>query len=110
MYLPKAAGWDSCAVPVLRMKPGNFPLGSAQSRAAARSLLAARKRSEAGKPGNLEGLAETIREVRMRHRTGANPALVGGQESIGRADCLSERIKRARERVAKWKHGLVTTL
>ncbi len=55
--------------------PGCFPLGSAQSRAAARSLLEARKASEKGlhfevrflvdgKPVNLEGLAETIRDAK----------------------------------------------
>ena len=56
-------------------RPGAFPLGSAQSRAAARSLLSARKASEEdeirfqtvsildGKPVNFNGLAEMIRGV-----------------------------------------------
>ena len=57
---------------------GDLPLGSPQSRAAARSLLDARKASEEdelrfqvvsildGKPVNLDGLAERIREARAR--------------------------------------------
>jgi hypothetical protein len=92
---------------VLHMKPGWFPLGSAQSRAAARSLLAARKRSEADKPGNLSWLAETIRAGRMRAAGEESPAPfpVGesGRDGYGerRTDCLSDRISRARERVRR---------
>jgi hypothetical protein len=37
--LPRAPGWHLCAVPVLRMKPGDFALGSGMSRAAARAEL-----------------------------------------------------------------------
>jgi hypothetical protein len=50
MHLPNASGWHLCILPVLCMKPGDFALGSSQSRAAARALLAcrfaARKRME----------------------------------------------------------------
>jgi hypothetical protein len=48
MHLSSASGWHLCAVSVLRMKPGDFALGSNLSRAAARAVLesrfAARKR------------------------------------------------------------------
>lgn len=99
-------------------RPGGFPLGSAQSRAAARSLLAARKASDEdeirfqvvsildGKPVNLDGLAERLRAARLKDQAGGSlgslPASQGGQNSGGerRADCLAERIRRARERVA----------
>ena len=42
MHLPHTPGWHLFAVPVLRMKPGDFPLGSNLSRAAARAALARR--------------------------------------------------------------------
>jgi hypothetical protein len=57
-------------------RPGCFPLGSPQSRAAARSMLAARRASEQSKSGiqvvyradgavaEIRGLAETIRAAR----------------------------------------------
>ena len=101
---------------VLPMRPGNYPLGSAQSRAAARSLLAARKASEGdevrfevrsivdGTRINFDGLAEQLREARLKsYSEGSSPSLPaceGGQESNGRrlADSLSERIGKARER------------
>ena len=68
--------------------------------------LVARKRSQAGEsPEGFAGLAETIRVVRMRLRGGemTHSVVEGGQESNGggRVDCLSERIKRARERVTR---------
>jgi hypothetical protein len=40
--LARSAGWHLCAVPVLRMKPGDFALGSSRSRAAARAALESR--------------------------------------------------------------------
>jgi len=100
-------------------RPGGFPLGSAQSRAAARALLAAREREEDGlrfvvrsvvdgKPVNLDGLAERLRAARRRidaeEGTASTPANEGGQDygGEGRADCLEERIRRAWERVANW--------
>src|ERR1017187_188542 len=103
-------------------RPGCFSLGSAQSRAAARAMLVTRKASEEdglrfqvvsavdGLPVNFDRLAETIRAARMRNRTGELPASLpeseDGQESNGerRADCLSERIRKARERVG-WAQG-----
>ncbi len=99
------------------MKPGNYVLGSPQSRAAARSLLEARKASEEdelhfvavsildGSPLKFDGLAETIRAARMKSQTedfpAPLPASEGRQESNrGRsADCLPKRIRKTRERV-----------
>ena len=61
-------------------RPGALPLGSARSRAAARSLLAARKASEEdeiryhccsiidGKPVNFDGLAKRIRAAKIAAR------------------------------------------
>jgi hypothetical protein len=81
-------------------------------------LLAARKASDEdeirfqvvsildGKPVNLDGLAERLRAARLKDQAGGSlgslPASQGGQNSGGerRADCLAERIRRARERVA----------
>jgi hypothetical protein len=39
MHLPGGSGWHYCVLPVLRMKPGDFALGSSLSRAAARVAL-----------------------------------------------------------------------
>ena len=75
MHLPKAGGWHARVLPVLPMKPGCFPIGSPQSRAAARYLLAARKKASEelrfqavsildGSPVNLDGLPEIIRAAR----------------------------------------------
>lgn len=103
-------------------RPGCFALGSAQSRAAARAMLVTRKASEEdglrfqvvsavdGLPVNLDGLAEEIRAARMRGRAGELPApfpaIEGVEQSNGerRADCLSEHIRKARER-AGWAQG-----
>jgi hypothetical protein len=99
-------------------RPGAFALGSAESRAAARAILEARKASEDelrfevrsivdGERINLDGLAETIRAARIRIDAGgeqaALPTIEDGQDfSRGRqADCLAERIRRARERVER---------
>jgi hypothetical protein len=103
-------------------RPGCFALGSAQSRAAARAMLVTRKASEEdglqfqtvsvvdGLPVNLDGLAEEIRAARMRIQAGelpaSFPAIEGVEQSNGErgADCLSERIRRARKRVG-WAQG-----
>jgi hypothetical protein len=103
----------------LRLKLSDYPLGSGQSRAAARSLLEARKASEESKSGvkvvdredgsvaETRGLADAIRAGRMRIQSGECPppfhTSVGGEENRreGRADCLSERIRRAKERLRR---------
>ena len=58
-------------------RPGRFPLGSAQSRAAARAMLVARKASEAeeewDKEFDLTGLAERIAAARQRGEHRAAP-------------------------------------
>jgi hypothetical protein len=101
-------------------------LGSAHSRAAARSLLAARRASEDelrfrvvsvvdGRPVNLDGLAEGLRAARLRldaeEGTASIPANEGGQDSSGGSweECLAERIRRARERVG-WAQAPDSTL
>jgi hypothetical protein len=98
------------------VRPGRFPVGSAQSRAAARALLVARKESEDdqrfqvvyradGSVSEMRGLAEVIRAGRLRLDAGEGTASLpideGGQYFNGRrqTDCLAERIRRARERV-----------
>src|SRR5271155_2447677 len=70
------------------VRPGAFPLGSAQSRAAARSLVAARKASEEnelrfqvvsvvdGARVNLDGLAEKLRAARMNAHGEESPVSV----------------------------------
>jgi hypothetical protein len=94
------------------MRPGNYALGSAQSRAAARSLLAARKTSEGdelrfevrsivdGARINFDGLAEAIRTARTRsdaeESSSVLPACEGNEERL--TDSLSEIIRKARER------------
>jgi hypothetical protein len=99
-------------------RPGGFPIGSAQSRAAARAMLMARDANKEefsvqsysvvdGKPVNFDGLAETIRAARMRIDVGgeqaALPANEAGQDfDRGRqADCLRERMRRAEDRLAR---------
>jgi len=93
--------------------PGEYPLGSTQSRAAARAMLEARKAGELrfeavsildGSRLNCDGLAEVIRKVRMTGRAGeppaSSPACGGGLEGREgrRPECLSDRIKMARQR------------
>jgi hypothetical protein len=99
-------------------RPGRFPLGSVQSRAAARAMLEARDANKEefsvqsysvvdGKPVDFDGLAETIRAARMRidvgGEQGALPANEGGQDFDRgmQADCLRERMRRAEERLAR---------
>jgi hypothetical protein len=117
MHLPNPRGWHIVPVQVLPMRPGDFALGSPQSRAAARSLLVARKASQDdelrfqavsivdGSPVNFDGLAETIRAARLRARAGETPAPAsdGRQKSNGGrgADCLSESVRKARARVGR---------
>ena len=99
-------------------RPGGFPVGSVQSRAAARVMLVARKASEnelrfqvvsvvTGERVSLDGLADQIKAARLRigaiGEQAAPPACQSGQDfSVGRQeDCLAERIRRARERVER---------
>lgn len=101
-------------------KPGGcFPLGSARSRAAARSLVTARKASEEdelrfevrsavdGSPVNLNGIADVMRAARMKDQgeelPASRPAIEGEQEHSEDSweDCVTERIRMARDRVAK---------
>ncbi len=100
--MPCAGGGHNRNMQVPSMKPGSYALGSPHSRAAARSLLAARKQSEAA--ANLPGLAEIIQAARMKLRTGefptSFPANPGDTESTreGSTDCLRDRITQARKR------------
>ncbi len=93
---------------VLYMRPGGYALGSAKSRGAARSLLEARKRDEPiGGKVSLEGLAEAIRAARMKagYGEGVAPFLANGDggtiDGVRRADCLAERMRQGRKRVAR---------
>ena len=96
------------------LRPGGFPLGSALSRAAARSLLAARKVNEEavdfqtvsildGKPARFDGtgLAEALNAARRKLEAGRSPAPKNADESMAerREDCLSDRITKARQRL-----------
>ena len=98
-------------------RPGAFPVGSTQSRAAARAMLERWKANEElgfrvvsiadRKRVNLDGLAEQLSAAIKNHESGASsdslPAIESGQDRRGerRADCLSERIRTARERVER---------
>ena len=105
------------------IRPGCFALGSAQSRAAARAMLVARKANGEresvvyradGSVAEIRGLAERIRAARMLDRAGefpaSLPAIEGGQDwsAGGRTDCLSERIRIARERVTRVQDPVTT--
>lgn len=99
-------------------RPGHLPVGSVQSRAAARALLTARNakdRDEAGfkviyradgSVGEIHGLADVLRAARMRHDTGGSseslPQGEARQDYIrgGHEKCLAERIRMAKERLA----------
>jgi hypothetical protein len=99
------------------MRPGPFTLGSALSRAAARAMLAARMSSEDNEQGvevvrgakgsvvEIRGLGEAIRAARDRAegKLAAARTIEGSQDYSrgGQADCLAERIRRARERVER---------
>lgn len=98
---------------------GRFPIGSAQSRAAARALLVARyakDREEAGlkviyqeggSVREIRGLADALNAARMAHETGESSEFLSQSEPSqnyirgGHEECLAERIRRARERVAR---------
>jgi hypothetical protein len=119
MHLPKAGGWHNRGVQVLPMRPGNFALGSPQSRAAARAMLVARKASKEdelsfeavsildGSRLNCAGLADRMRAARMRDDVGGLPASLPTSDSEHennagrRADCLLERMRRAEERLRR---------
>jgi hypothetical protein len=96
-------------------RPGCFPLGSAQSRAAARSLVNARKESEAeeewDKEFDLTGLAECLAAARQRVEQEVAPAadwspihIPPGKENTVRGR-LAARIDAARARMAEWRAG-----
>jgi hypothetical protein len=92
-------------------RPGRFPVGSARSRAAARCLLVARRQDERrvgfGSIVNgrvcLDGLAERIRAARLGIDADSLSTGLGNEEysTWGQADSLAERLKSARERVAR---------
>ena len=106
-------------------RPGGFPLGSAQSRAAARALLAAREANEEqlrvqcvsvvdGRPVYLDGLAERLNAARKRIEAGelADAPLESGDERESEGtweERLEERMRQGRERVAQ-AQGLDSTL
>ena len=92
-------------------RAGNFKLGSAESRAAARAMLEARNAGELrfqvvsvvdGSRVKLDALAEVIHAGRMRAA-----AAISGVEFVQedkrerRPDCLAERIREGRERVRR---------
>jgi hypothetical protein len=96
------------------VRPGNYALGSAHLRAAVRSLLETReasKENESGVPvvyredesvAEIRRLADALRTGRMRVQSGnahlrSIQTWAGKKIVAGRADCLSERIRRAQE-------------
>lgn len=94
------------------LRPGCFPVGSAQSRAAARSLVNARKESEAeeewDKEFDLTGLAECLAAARQRGEHEAAPRtdwspihIPPGKEDTVRG-LLAARINEARARMARF--------
>lgn len=102
-------------------KPSRFPLGSAQSRAAARAMLAVRRSSGEDEQGvevvygakgsvvEIRGLGEAINSawLRLRNQAEGEPAAartIGNGQDCGDGkggDCLEERIRLARERLAR---------
>ena len=116
MHLPNAGGWHARILPVLPMKPGDYALGSPQSRAAARSLLETRKTDELrfqavsildGSRLNLDGLAEAIRAGRIRAHAGESPLPFQPIERKRNGDAvgLHERIMQARARVERMRES-----
>jgi hypothetical protein len=90
---------------------GNLPIGSLQSRAAARSLVAARQESEAGgewdRDFDLSGLAELLAAARQRREHGEVPKpdwlpiyIPPGKEDTVRGR-LAVRTNAARARMAR---------
>jgi hypothetical protein len=94
------------------VRPGRFPLGSPQSRAAARSLVNARKESEAeeewDKELDLTGLAECIAAARQRGEHEAAPRTDWSPIHVppGKGDTvrglLAARINAARARMTRF--------
>jgi len=112
MHLPEARGCTLAVRKCFPMKPGAFPLGSPQSRAAARAVLVAREADKLrfqvvsavdGSRVNLDGLAEAVRAARMRAGGEESTAPFPASES-GR-DSLHERIMEARARVERMREG-----
>jgi hypothetical protein len=93
-------------------RPGCFPIGSPQSRAAARSLVNARKESEAeeewDKKFDPTGLAERLAVARQRGEHRAAPTAnwspihipPGKEDTVG--GLLAARINAARARMARF--------
>jgi hypothetical protein len=94
-------------VHVFPMRPGAFPMGSPQSRAAARLPVGSTRSEMDGAHLSIDGLAERLRAARIRYDAWESPvpvtAIEGGEENNGRgrADCLEERMRRAEERVRR---------
>ena len=94
------------------LRPGGFPLGSPQSRAAARSLVNARKESEAEEEWDKEfdptGLAERLAAARQRGEHEAAPRTDWSPIHIppGKEDTVrgrpAARINAARARMARF--------
>ena len=95
-------------------RPGSFSLGSAQSRAAARAMLVRRKAIEDaglcfvavsivdGSRVNLYDFAEPLQAARNRAIGFPDAPPATGEGNGGwRAECFAERIRQARERVAR---------
>jgi hypothetical protein len=105
MHLHDPRGRNVHGVSVLFMKPGNYELGSAQSRAGARALLVAREMSARNSADSTKGLTEVIHAARMRARGEvAGVEVKQLDDRARRPDCLAERIRQARERVIR-AHG-----
>lgn len=102
MHLHDPRGRNVHGVSMLLMKPGNYGLGSAQSRAAARAMLVAREMSARSSADSTKGLAEVIHAARMRARGEVAGVQVTRVDTrVRRPDCLAERIRQARERVTR---------
>jgi hypothetical protein len=91
---------------------GCFPLRSPQSRAAARALVAARQKSEAGddwdKPLDCTGIAETLDAARQRAERGEilerdwTPMRIPPDKENTVRGRLAARLNEARARVARF--------
>ena len=95
------------------IRPGGFPIGSAQSRAAARSMANARKGRQAEEDWDKEfdttGLAEYLAAARQRgKREGASAMdwsyihIPPGKENTFRGR-LAARMNEARARMSQWR-------
>jgi hypothetical protein len=102
MHLHDPKGRNIRGVSVLFMKPGNYALGSTQSRAAARAMLIEREMSAGDSGDSTKGLAEVIHAARMRVRgERSGEQVTQAYNRVRRPDCLAERIRQARERVTR---------